>query len=272
MNKSIEERLVIVIPARYRSERLPGKPLAEISGKPMVQHVYERALQVPQAQAVLVATEDVRVVDAVRAFGGRCLMTSSDHLSGTDRLVEVMTEVEADVYINLQCDEPLARPCDIAKLATNMRADISLQVGTLCHLLPFEEAANPNTVKVVIAANRDALYFSRACIPYTRTGVAKYFKHVGIYAYRREALLEFASLPQPMIEQVEMLEQLRLLNAGIPIRVFEVEPTGPGVDTQECLERVRALFANAASLSTEIAKETIAQKMNEFELVEPMTK
>ena len=257
LNKSKKERLVIVIPARYRSERLPGKPLAEISGKPMVQHVYERALQVPQVQAVLVATEDIRVVDAVRAFGGRCLMTSSLHLSGTDRLVEVMNEVKAEVYINLQCDEPLARPGDISKLAINMRDDTSVQVGTLCHLIPSEEAGNPNTVKVVLAANRNALYFSRACIPYTRAGVARYFKHVGIYAYRREALQEFADLPRPMIEQVEMLEQLRLLNAGIPIRVFEVEPTGPGVDTLECLERVRALFANEASLFTELAKGTI---------------
>ena len=246
MNDSINNRLIIVIPARYNSTRLPGKPLADISGKPMVQHVYERALQVPQAQAVLVATEDARVVDAVHAFGGRCLMTSPAHPSGTDRLIEVMAQADADVYINLQCDEPLARPSDIAMLAANMLADSSMQVGTLCHPIAPEEAASPHTVKVVLASNRDALYFSRSPIPYPRTeGVAQYLKHVGIYAYRRETLAVYAGLPRPMIEQAEMLEQLRLLDAGVRIRVFEVQPTGPGVDTFACLERVRALMAES---------------------------
>ncbi len=245
MNDSTTKRLAIVIPARYASTRLPGKPLADILGKPMVQHVYERALQVPQVHAVLVATDDARVADAVRAFGGRCVMTSPDHPSGTDRLAEVMTQVEADVYINLQGDEPLVRPADITKLAAGMWADPAVQVGTLCHPITTEEASNPNTVKVVLAANGDALYFSRAPIPYPRDGgdVARYLKHVGVYAYRREVLAAYAGLPQPMLEQAEKLEQLRLLVAGYRIRAFEVEPTGPGVDTPECLERVRALMA-----------------------------
>ncbi len=238
-------RLAIVIPARYGSTRLPGKPLADILGKPMVQHVYERALQVPQVHHVVVATDDARVADAVHAFGGQCVMTSPAHPSGTDRLAEVMEQVDADVYINLQGDEPLVRPADIARLADGMRADASVQVGTLYHAIPSREATNPNTVKVVLAGNGDALYFSRAPIPYPRDGseMVRYFKHVGVYAYRREVLAAYASLPQPMIEQAEKLEQLRLLAAGVRIRGFEVEPTGPGVDTPECLERARALMA-----------------------------
>jgi 3-deoxy-manno-octulosonate cytidylyltransferase (CMP-KDO synthetase) len=248
LNDSTKERLVIVIPARYGSTRLPGKPLADILGKPMVQHVYERALQVPQVQTVLVATDDPRVMDAVLAFGGSCLMTSLRHPSGTDRLTEVMAQVDADLYINLQCDEPLVRSADIAQLAAGMRADTSIQVGTLCHPLPLEEVTNPNMVKVVLATNGDALYFSRAPIPFPRNndGQARYFKHVGIYAYRREVLKVYADLPQPMIEQTEKLEQLRLLAAGFRIRVFEITPTGPGVDTPACLERVRVLMAAGA--------------------------
>jgi len=243
VNNSIKKRLIIVIPAHYNSTRLPGKPLADILGRPMVQYVYERALQVPQVQLVLVATDDVRVMDAVHAFGGRCLMTSPDHPSGTDRLAEVMTHTEADVYINLQCDEPLVRPGDIAKLAAGMWADSSVQVGTLCHPIPAEEATNPNIVKVVLRANRDAMYFSRSPIPYPRDAdVTRYLRHVGIYAYRREVLAAYAGLPQPMVEHAEKLEQLRLLTAGLHIRVFEVAPTGPGVDTPECLERVRTLM------------------------------
>ena len=248
MNTSTTQRLAIVIPARFASTRLPGKPLADILGKPMVQHVYERALEVPGTHAVLVATDDARVADAVDAFGGRCVMTSPDHPSGTDRLAEVMAQVDAEVYINLQGDEPLVRSDDIAKLASAMWADPAVQVGTLCHTIPAAEATNPNTVKVVLATNGDALYFSRAPIPYARGGgdVARYLKHVGIYAYRREVLAAYARLPQPMIEQAEKLEQLRLLAAGMRIRAFEVEPTGPGVDTPECLERVRLIMAGHA--------------------------
>jgi 3-deoxy-D-manno-octulosonate 8-phosphate phosphatase (KDO 8-P phosphatase) len=237
-------RLAIVIPARYGSTRLPGKPLADILGKPMVQHVYERALEVPGVNTVVVATDDMRVVDAVQAFGGRCVMTSPDHPSGTDRLAEVMTQIEADIYINLQGDEPMVRPADIATLTAGMWADASVQVGTLCHPIPAEEATDPNIVKAVLAANGDALYFSRSPIPYPRDGDAvTYLKHVGVYAYRREVLAAYSSLPQPMAEHAEKLEQLRLLVAGFRIRAFIVGPTGPGVDTPEGLARVRILMA-----------------------------
>ena len=249
-NGKLKPRLAIVIPARYASTRLPGKPLADILGKTMVQHVYERALEVPGVDTVVVATDDQRVLEAVCAFGGRCVMTSPEHPSGTDRLVEVMQTVDADIYINLQGDEPLVRPGDIALLADGMRADSSVQVGTLCHAIDAQEARNPNTVKVVLAANGDALYFSRAAIPFARDDApASYLKHVGVYAYRREVLAAYSQLPAAMLEQAEKLEQLRLLAAGLRIRAFKVEASGPGVDTPECLARVRALMAGETPAS-----------------------
>lgn len=239
-----EQRIAIVIPARYGSTRLPGKPLADIAGKPMVQHVYESALKVSNAHVVVIATDDERVAAAVSAFGGEYVMTSPDHPSGTDRLAEVMSQVDADIYINVQGDEPLVRSADIEKLAAGMLADKNVSIGTLCHSIDSREAANPNSVKVVLAENGNALYFSRSPIPYARDDAeVSYLKHVGVYAYRREVLAEYPKLKQPMIEQVEKLEQLRLLSAGFCIRAYQVEPTGPGVDTPECLEQVRALIS-----------------------------
>ena len=237
----------IVVPARYASTRLPAKPLADICGKPMVQHVYERALQVAHADVVVVATDDERVAQAVRAFGGQCIMTSPDHPSGTDRLAEVMTQVDADIYINLQGDEPMVRPADIDTLAAGMLADAQVKVGTLCHVIDAHEAANPNTVKVVLAHNGNALYFSRSPIPYPRDGeAADYLKHVGVYGYRRDVLADYSNLQPAMLENAEKLEQLRLMAAGVCIRAYVVEPTGPGVDTPECLEQVRALMSGQA--------------------------
>lgn len=238
--------VAIIIPARFGSSRLPGKPLEAIMGKPMVQHVYERALQVPNVQTVVVATDDERVGAAVRGFGGQWVMTSPDHPSGTDRLVEVMAQVSADIYINLQGDEPLVRPQDIALLVEGLAADTSVQVGTLCHQISKDEAANSNTVKVVLAFGGYALYFSRAAIPFARDDKGpetRYLKHVGVYAYRKEVLSSYSGLTQPMVEHAEKLEQLRLVAAGVRIRVFEVPPTGPGVDTPACLDRVRAIMA-----------------------------
>jgi 3-deoxy-D-manno-octulosonate cytidylyltransferase len=243
----MNDRCVIVIPARYASTRLPGKPLADIAGKPMIQHVVERARDVPGMDAVVVATDDSRVADAVRAFGGQVVMTSPDHPSGTDRLVEVMGQLSADIYINLQGDEPLMRPGDVSRLALGMRTDASVGVGTLCHPIDAAEAQNPNVVKVVLARNGDALYFSRSPIPYPREAeAARYLKHVGVYAYRREVLASYSAMPQPMEELAEKLEQLRLLHAGVRIRAWEVAPTGPGVDTPECLDTVRRLMEAGA--------------------------
>ncbi|MFG0353808.1 3-deoxy-manno-octulosonate cytidylyltransferase [Pseudomonas sp. zbq_5] len=242
---SSEQRVAIVIPARYGSTRLPGKPLAEIAGKPMIQHVYERAIQISNVNVVIIATDDERIAVAAQAFGANCVMTSCDHPSGTDRLVEVMTQVDADIYINLQGDEPLVRPSDIETLVAGMLGDPSIKVGTLCHPIDIEEAVNPNVVKTVLDCKGNALYFSRSPIPHPRDGQSgTYLKHIGVYAYRRDVLAEYSDLPQPMIEQTEKLEQLRLLAAGYCIRAYLVEPTGPGVDTAECLDKVRALMGD----------------------------
>lgn len=167
---SSKSHVALVIPARYGSSRLPGKPLADLLGKPMIQWVYEKAQQVPSAQTVVVATDDERIVNAVRAFGGNVVITSPHHPSGTDRLVEVMGQVEADVYINLQGDEPLVRPTDLEQLAQGMLSDPSVDVGTLYHSIDDEEAQNPNAVKVVLGHAGNALYFSRSPIPYPREG------------------------------------------------------------------------------------------------------
>ena len=237
------ECVVIVIPARYGSSRFPGKPLADILGKPMIQHVYERASAVSNVSMVIVATEDERIVEAVQGFGGQCILTSAGHSSGTDRLSEVMELIEADIYINLQGDKPLVKPEEISQLINGMKANIDTQVGILCYRISEQEALNPNTVKVVLGNNGNALYFSRALVPYPQDAkAAQYWSHAGIYGYRRETLSTYFHLPQPMLERTEMLEQLRLLVAGIPIQAFEIESGSPGVDTPECLARVRAIL------------------------------
>lgn len=236
--------VVIVIPARFASTRLPGKPLADICGKPMIQHVVERASMVSGAGEVVVATEDMRVQQVVEAFGGRAMLTSESHESGTDRICEVMRELPADIYINVQGDEPLLRPSDVEALIAMMAADPVVQVGTLCHPVDAHEARDPNVVKIVCAANGDALFFSRSPIPYPRDGEqAEYMKHVGIYGYRADVLAKYRTLDMPMIERTEKLEQLRLLHASVRIRAVAVDPVGPSVDTLADLQRVRRLFS-----------------------------
>jgi 3-deoxy-D-manno-octulosonate 8-phosphate phosphatase (KDO 8-P phosphatase) len=250
---------VIVIPARYASTRLPGKPLLDIIGKPMIQHVVERANEVAGVSAVIVATDDERVFNAVQVFGGTAMMTSANHQSGTDRLVEVMHQYPADIYLNLQGDEPLVRPSDLSELVDSMQAS-DVQVGTLCHRIDAHEATNPNCVKVVVNNKHDALYFSRSPIPYPReASKATYLKHVGVYAYKKDILASYSQLKRPMLEISESLEQLRLLDAGIQIKVIEVEPTGPGVDTQKDLEQVRAILAGEAFLTQPTETELLAK-------------
>lgn len=240
--------MIAVIPSRYASTRLPGKPLVDICGKPMVQHVYERVRRVSLFDEVLVATDDERIANAVEAFGGAACMTSPDCPSGSDRLIEVAKSHPADVYVNVQGDEPLVEPASIEKLARALLDDPSLQMGTLCYPISAEQAQNPNLVKVVRAHNGNALYFSRSPIPFPRSGgiAPQYFGHLGMYAYRREFLMNFGSLPYSPLENTEKLEQLRVLQAGIAIRVLEVEATGPGVDTPEDLEAVRRILTEKA--------------------------
>jgi len=241
-------RVVIVIPARFGSTRLPGKPLLDILGKPMIRHVYERARAVRGADAVIVATDDHRVAAAVRAFGGDAMLTSADHVSGTDRIAELLPFIDADLIVNLQGDEPMIRPADIEMLIAGMADDAGAQVGTLCHAIAAQEAGDANTVKTVLNDRGDALYFSRAAIPYARDAAPGlvYLKHIGIYAYRRGLLEGYSRMPPSALEQTEKLEQLRLLSAGIRIRIWQIAPTGPGVDTAAGLQEVRRLMAAAA--------------------------
>ena len=234
-------KAVAVIPARYGSTRLPGKPLLDICGKPLIQRVWDVVARVHGLDEIIVATDDERIAKVVQEFGGNAMMTSPDCQSGSDRVREVAQTVDADVYVNVQGDEPLLEPSAIEKLLDVFAQDANVQVATLCSPISPDDAQSPNQVKVVRDHAGNALYFSRAPLPFVREAneSADYLGHIGIYAYREEALCSFTSLPTSPLEQAEKLEQLRFLQAGIPIRVLEVPRMGVGVDTQEDLKRVR---------------------------------
>lgn len=239
-------KVLCVIPARYASTRLPGKPLALIAGKPMIQHVYERACRALLPEEVIVATDNELVAEAVLAFGGKAVMTSPDHPSGTDRLAEVaLNYPNVDVIVNVQGDEPMIPPEVIDKLAQAFEEDEDVQMATLKTLMPEEDYANPNAVKVVTDQSGNALYFSRSLLPYPRKATEdfKVYKHVGIYAYRRNFLLKYAALEPTPLEQIESLEQLRVLENGYRIKVLESKFQGIGIDTVEDLEAANKLFA-----------------------------
>ena len=232
----------MVIPARERSERLPGKPLAEIAGKPMIVRVWERAKRVRGIDRVLVATDSARIAEAVRAAGGEAVMTSPDCASGTDRCAEAVRGFPGvEVVINVQGDEPLLDPEAVETLARAFE-DPSVRMATLARPLHPEERENPNVVKVVCDLRGNALYFSRAPIPFVRGSGAEPLAHVGLYGYRRDFLELFAELPPTPLELTERLEQLRALEHGHAIRVLRTEYRSIGVDTPEDLERVRAIF------------------------------
>jgi 3-deoxy-manno-octulosonate cytidylyltransferase (CMP-KDO synthetase) len=236
-----------VIPARFNSTRLPGKPLLEIAGKPMIQWVHQRARQASRLDDIIVATDDERIFQAVEAFQGKAVMTSADHPSGTDRVAEVAQSIEGDVFINIQGDEPLIPPETIDSVCSPFERDADIQVTTACvQISDPAEVNSPHAVKVVFDPQGRALYFSRATIPHRRGGGSVY-KHLGIYGYRRDFLRVFSSLPVSPLEKIERLEQLRLLENGIPIHVVEVQQDSLGVDTDEDLDRVRPLLENEAS-------------------------
>lgn len=237
-------KVVAIIPTRWGSTRFPGKALTPIAGKPMIVRVLEKAKAATGIDAVIIATDDDRIADIVRRFGGQVEMTRGDHESGSDRIAEVTARIEADVIINVQGDEPLVRSSDLDRLAALMRDEPNIQVASLCHAISAEEADNPNRVKVVRDAEGDALSFGRTKTP-PASGEANpgYFQHAGIYAYQRAALLSFPDLPIPPEERAENLEQLRYLAAGIAIRMIETEPSGPGVDTPEDVAIVEKLLA-----------------------------
>jgi 3-deoxy-manno-octulosonate cytidylyltransferase (CMP-KDO synthetase) len=247
---SNELAIVAIIPARYASTRLPGKPLSDILGRPMIQHVYERARRA-RVERVIVATDDERIVRAVVAFGGEVRLTSPEHRSGTDRIAEVAADLAADLVVNVQGDEPLLDPALIDAATAPLLDDPTLEMATLATpLSDVPEFLNPNVVKVVRDARGDALYFSRAPIPCGREGGAAAvarglaWRHVGLYVYRRETLLRLARLPPAPLEELESLEQLRALAQGIRIRVVCVAAApAPAVDTPEDLARVRELAA-----------------------------
>ena len=238
-------KVLCVIPARYASTRLPGKPLSMIAGKPMIQHVYERACQAQLPDEVVVATDNELVEKAVLDFGGKAVMTSPDHPSGTDRLAEVaLMYPDVDVIVNVQGDEPMIPPEVIDRLAEAFNTDADLNMATMKVVMDEEDYENPAAVKVVTDQQGYALYFSRSLMPYPRTKPEgfKVFKHVGIYAYRRNFLLKYAALTPTPLEKAESLEQLRALENGYKIKVLESDFQGIGVDTPEDLAAVNALF------------------------------
>lgn len=237
-------KILCVIPARYASTRLPGKPLADIVGKPMIQHVYERSAQATIPQQVVVATDDEKVFQAVQQFGGKVVMTSSEHQTGTDRLAEVASKyAEVDVIINVQGDEPLIDPKVIDELAQEFLNDTALQMASVMSIMDSEDYQNPNAVKVVTDLNNNALYFSRSLLPYPRVaGKANVYKHIGIYAYKKDFLLKFAKLEPTPLEQSESLEQLRALENGYKIKMIKTKSKFIGVDSIEDLQTVNELL------------------------------
>lgn len=237
-------RTLCVIPARYASTRLPGKPLADICGKPMICRVLERARCARKPDKVIVATDDERICDAVRAEGGEALMTRTDHLTGTDRLAEVAEAYPAvDLIVNVQGDEPLIEPSLIDDLIVPFEMDENLPMATvMTRMEDAEEQLDPNNVKVVVDKLGYALYFSRSLVPYPRAAAGPVYKHIGIYAYRRDFLLRYARLEPTPLEKAESLEQLRALENGYGIRVLETDCRFVGVDTAEDLALVNKLY------------------------------
>jgi 3-deoxy-manno-octulosonate cytidylyltransferase (CMP-KDO synthetase) len=250
----VPRKILGVIPARFASTRFPGKVLAQISSKTMLQHVYERCAQARYLSSTTIATDDDRVYSVAKGFGARVRMTRADHPSGTDRVAEVASAEAAEIVVNIQGDEPLIDPAAIDAAILPLVHDPEIVMGTLKKRIEDErEIADPNVVKVVTDRRGDAIYFSRCPIPYERKTpagpkagpempVRPYFKHVGLYVYRRDFLLQYSALPMGPLEQAERLEQLRALENGYRIRVVETEYESLGVDTPEDLERVSRLF------------------------------
>lgn len=235
-------KTIAIIPARLASTRLPSKMLREIAGKPLVGWVYEAVRSSALLSAVIVATDSEEIMGACDRYGWNARMTSPNHRSGTERVHEVSNSIGADVYVNVQGDEPMVRPEQITTLIDVMK-DPAVSVGTLKTPCLAEEIHNPNAVKVVDDSRGRALYFSRATIPFDRDSTQPaYFKHLGLYAYRKPALDLFVSLPESMLEKSERLEQLRFLQNGIPIHVGETPHDSIGVDTEQDLERVAELL------------------------------
>jgi 3-deoxy-manno-octulosonate cytidylyltransferase (CMP-KDO synthetase) len=234
--------IVGIIPARYASVRFPGKPLASLAGKPMVLHVLEGARAARRLDRLLVATDDERIAQAVEGAGGEAVRTSPTAASGTDRLAEAARSIDADVYVNIQGDEPMMSGENVDRVVEALLASHDRRLATLSIALPASEAPDPNVVKVAVARDGRALYFSRSPIPYFRSLEPAYRKHLGIYAYRADALQAVAKLPPSPLERAESLEQLRWLEAGYTIWVGEAATDSIGIDTPEDLARAETLL------------------------------
>jgi 3-deoxy-manno-octulosonate cytidylyltransferase (CMP-KDO synthetase) len=241
-------KVICIIPARYASSRFPGKAIADLLGKPMIQHVYERVLKARTISFAAVATDDERIVAAVEGFGGLAIMTAATHRSGTDRIAEAVSRLDiedSDIVVNVQGDQPLFEPSQIDEVARPLLDDPAIPMSTLIYkIVREEEVRHPNAVKVVFDRDHFAIYFSRATIPYVRDKghEGNYYKHHGIYAYRREFLKKFTELPEGNLEKLEALEQLRALEHGYRIKVVETPYDSVEVDTPQELERVRSLI------------------------------
>jgi 3-deoxy-manno-octulosonate cytidylyltransferase (CMP-KDO synthetase) len=239
--------VIVVIPARYGSTRLPGKPLVQLAGQPMIQRVYARAKLAQTVHRVIVATDDQRIIKAVEAFGGEARMTRPDHRTGTERVAEVAAHETGDVFVNVQGDEPLLDPAAVDTAVGALLSDSATSVSTVATPIKLPaDIMDPNVCKVVLDFDENALYFSRAPIPWVRDTAAKvqvrHLKHLGLYVFRRDALLEYPTLPQGELERIEQLEQLRWLENGWKIRVAEVEHDAISVDVPEDVARVEKLL------------------------------
>ncbi|MGB9466469.1 MAG: 3-deoxy-manno-octulosonate cytidylyltransferase [Candidatus Acidiferrum sp.] len=244
---SAKPEIVIVIPARFGSTRLPGKPLVLLAGKPMIQRVYERAKMAERADRVIVATDDERIVKAVESFGGTARMTRTDHRTGTERVAEVAAHEKGDVFVNVQGDEPLLDPAAVDTAVDALLEEPAAAIATVA--TPIKSPADimdPNVVKTVLDFENNGLYFSRAPIPWVRDTASKiqvrHLKHLGLYVFQRDALLEYPTLPQGELERIEQLEQLRWLENGWKIRVAEVEHDAVSVDVPDDVARVEKLI------------------------------
>jgi len=240
-------RVIVVIPARYGSTRLAGKPLISLAGKPMIQRVYERARMAKRADRVIVATDDERIMNAVRGFGGEVRMTRSEHRTGTERVAEVAAREEGDVFVNVQGDEPLLDPNAIDIAVDALLEGPQASISTVATPIKTPgDIMDPNVVMAVLDFDGNAIYFSRAPIPWVRDTagkiVVRHLKHLGLYVFQREALLEYPTLPQGELERIEQLEQLRWMENGWKIRVAEVEHDAVSVDVPEDVARVEKLL------------------------------
>jgi 3-deoxy-manno-octulosonate cytidylyltransferase (CMP-KDO synthetase) len=245
----MKNKIIGIIPARWNSTRFPGKPLHAIAGKPLIQHVWERCMEAECFDRTIIATDDMRIAEAAFYFGAEVAMTSPDHLSGTDRIAEVALKLQkTSLIFNVQGDEPTIAPSLLSELVETFSSDRETGMITAAVRIDAEEAKSEHHVKVVLDARSNALYFSRSVIPFPRNpGTITFYKHLGIYGYRRDTLLDFVKTPPSELEQAEQLEQLRALQNGVKIRVVVSETAAIGVDTPEDARTVERLILSRNS-------------------------